>query len=528
LLNVWVPAFAGMTALISSAFAEEFTYPNFSDDTKRSGINSVFKGDWQYMVGGGVAAFDCNGDGYLDAYIAGGENPAKLFVNRSRKSGALRFTQKKSITALTAVTGAYALDVDSDGRQDLVVLRVGESKVFKGLGNCRFADMGKQWTMDGGNAWATAFAATWEASNTWPTFAFGTYIDRAFEDDPWGHCSDNWLLRPNDKQSGFGPRIALKPSFCALSMLFTDWNRSGTPSLRVANDREYYIAGQEQLWKLTVNQPPTLYTAEDGWRPQRFWGMGIAGADLNGDGFSEYMITSMADQRLQFLADGAAKPNYRDAVFSVGSTAHRPFVGGDTRPSTGWHTQFEDVNNDGRYDLFIAKGNVDRMPDFAEKDPSNFLLQDDKGNFVEGAEKAGMLNFGLGRGAVVADFNMDGKLDVMIVNRRENVRLFRNAADRLGNWIGVKLEQKTSNRNGIGAWIEVKRGDSLQSREVTVGGGHVSGVNGFWHFGLAQDADAELRVIWPGGKTSEWTTLSANAHYVVGDDGSVHAWTSPR
>jgi hypothetical protein len=429
---------------------------------------------------------------------------------------------------LTKVTGAYALDVDSDGVQDLVVLRVGESKIFKGLGHCRFTEMNKAWTMDGGDAWTTAFAATWEAGNTWPTFAFGTYIDRAFENEPWGHCTDNWLLRPNTTQTAFGPRMALKPSFCALSMLFTDWNRSGSPSLRVANDREYYIAGQEQLWKLPAGQPPALYTQDEGWRPQRFWGMGIAGADLDANGLPEYMVTSMADQRLQFLAEGAEKPNYRDADFAMGTTAHRPFAGGDTRPSTGWHTQFEDVNNDGRFDLFIAKGNVDRMPDFAQKDPSNLLLQNEQGNFVEGADKAHMLNYGLGRGAVVADFNMDGKLDVLIVNRRENIRLFRNNAAALGNWVQVKLEQSGANRDAIGAWIEVKLGERIQSREVTVGGGHVSGVNGFWHFGVGALNEVQLRVIWPGGQTGEWITLKSKGHYVVSKDGSFRRWTPSR
>ncbi|NJO32603.1 MAG: VCBS repeat-containing protein [Rhodospirillales bacterium] len=384
--QLWRAAIAGFVALSAARAEDGVSYPHFLDDTKSSGLNSVFKGEWQYMVGGGAAVFDCNGDGFPDAYVAGGENPARLFVNRSRQGRALRFARKNSDADLKAVTGAYALDVDSDGHQDLVVLRVGESKVFRGLGNCRFAGANTQWAMDGGDAWTTAFAATWEAGKTWPTFAFGTYIDRAFENDPWGHCTGNWLLRPNEKQSGFAPRIPLDPSFCALSMLFTDWNRSGVPSLRIANDREYYVGGQEQLWRMPAGQMPALYAQQEGWRPQRLWGMGIAGADLDGDGLQEYMVTSMADQRLQFLSAGGEKPSYRDAPYSMGATAHRPFAGGDTRPSTGWHTQFEDVNNDGRYDLFIAKGNVESMPDFAMKDPSNLLLRDSNGNFVEGAE----------------------------------------------------------------------------------------------------------------------------------------------
>ncbi len=85
-------------------------------------------------------------------------------------------------------------------------------------------------------------------------------------------------------------------------MLFTDWNKSGTPSLRVSNDREYYEGGQEQLWHVEPNTAPALYTDKEGWRPLRIWGMGIASYDLDFDGYPEYFLTSMADNKLQTLA----------------------------------------------------------------------------------------------------------------------------------------------------------------------------------------------------------------------------------
>ena len=71
-------------------------------------------------------------------------------------------------------------------------------------------------------------------------------------------------------------------------MLFSDWNRSGTPSLRVANDREYYEGGQEQLWRIDPGKAPALYSESDGWKYLRIWGMGIATADLDGSGYPSY------------------------------------------------------------------------------------------------------------------------------------------------------------------------------------------------------------------------------------------------
>jgi hypothetical protein len=315
-------------------------------------------------------------------------------------------------------------------------------------------------------------------------------------------------------------------------MLFTDWNKSGTPSLRIANDREYYKGGQDQLWRIEPGKPPALYTEADGWKLLRIWGMGLAGFDLNGDGFPEYFITSMADNKLQTLAavpadGGPARPTYTDQAFAKGVTAHRPYTGGDVHPSTAWHTQFEDVNNDGLMDLFIAKGNVAKMPDFAEKDPNNLLLQGSDGKFREAGDAAGIASFGVSRGAALADFNLDGLVDLVVVHRWENAQLWRNISSNAGHFLEVQLNQPGANRDGIGAWIEVRRGAVVTRREVTVGGGHVSGQLGWWHFGLGADTQAEIRVVWPSGSADDWQPVTGDGFYTLAPGTPPEAWTPP-
>ena len=104
--------------------------------------------------------------------------PAALYRNGST-GGALRFTRRTSaVTDLTAVTGAYPLDVDSDGLVDLAVLRVGEDVVLRGLGDCAFERANEPLGIDGGDSWTVAFSATWEGSNALPTLAFGDYLER--------------------------------------------------------------------------------------------------------------------------------------------------------------------------------------------------------------------------------------------------------------------------------------------------------------------------------------------------------------
>jgi len=493
--------------------------PTYTEETKSSGITNAYNGEWQFMVGGGAATFDCNEDGYPDVFLAGGETPAKFYRNVSTKGGALKFVEEKSGLELDKATGAYPLDVDGDGIQDLIVLRVGENIAMRGVGGCKFERANEKWGFDGGDGWSTAFSATFEKGANWPTLAVGNYVDRKQEAFPWGSCTDNWLHRPGTEPGKFAAPLPLKPSFCTLSILFTDWNRSGTPSLRVSNDREYYKGGQEQMWTMEAGKPPVLLTEKDGWKKLRIWGMGIASTDVNSDGYPDYFLTSMADNKLQSLAtvaaDGKQTPTYADIAFGKGVTAFKPYMGDDWHPSTAWHAQFEDVNNDGLSDLFIAKGNVAEMPDFARKDPNNLLLQGVDGKFVESGDKAGIASMATSRGGALTDFNLDGLVDLVVTNRWESAQIWRNTSTGLGHFIGVKIADTGANRDGIGSWLEVRTGEKIQRREITVGGGHVGGQIGWWHVGLGAADKAEVRVLWRDGTVGEWETVPADQFYVL-------------
>src|SRR4029079_9466062 len=91
-----------------------------------------------------------------------------------------------------------------------------------------------------------------------------------------------------------------------------------------------------------------------------------------------------------------------------------PVAGDDTAfPSTAWHPEFADVNNDGVIDLYVSKGNVSQQPDYAKRDPSNLLLGNPDGTFEEATQAAGLISFERGRGAALVDFNLDGRLDLV-------------------------------------------------------------------------------------------------------------------
>ena len=126
------------------------------------------------------------------------------------------------------------------------------------------------------------------------------------------------------------------------------------------------------------------------------------------------------------------------------------------------------------------------------RDPNNLLLGQADGTFVEGAEEAGIVSFQRARGGAVVDLNLDGLLDLVVVNRVEPViavaqrRLPASVdeAEPMGTWIAIRLRQPAPNVDAIGSWVEVRVGDRTLVHEVTVGGGHAGGQLGWLHFGL--------------------------------------------
>lgn len=468
----------------------------------------AYTGGWEHFVGGGVAAFDCNDDALPELYAAGGTTPAALFRNTSNTDVSFRKDTPRTL-ALTGVSGAYPLDYNNDGITDLAILAVGDNRLMRGLGDCAF----KAVELPTSDRWTTSFSATWEDGNVYPTMVFGNYVDRSDPEGPFEACDAHELYRPTG--TAYTAPALLDPGYCTLSMLFTDWARTGHQDLRVSNDRHYYVrGGQEQLWAMA--ETPRLYGPDDGWIKHELWGMGIASRDISGDGMPDVYLTSMGDQRFQIQeGDG---PSYKDAAYDYGVTAHVPFTGGDGRPSTGWHAVFGDVQNDGLDDLFVTKGNVAQMPGSAFDDPNNLLIQTGDG-FAEMADQAGVASLGRSRGAALADFNGDGLLDIAVINRDAAMEVFKNTTQSAGSFVGITLEQPGTNRNAIGAWIELEIDGRIIAREVTIGGGHAGGTLGPEHFGLGNATAAKVRIIWPDTQISAWADIPTGRYGTITRDG---------
>ncbi len=527
-------------ALVILSTAPGLANPQFINKSETLGITHQYVGGWEHYVGGGVATFDCNGDLFPELFVAGGESPAILLKNTTERRGAdLNYMEETPDSlALTGVIGAYPLDVDSDGIQDLMVLRVGENLLMRGGTDCSFSQFPANLEFDGGNKWTTAFSATWEAGQSLPTLAIGNYVDRENPQGPVEACDSNFLFRPDGAR--YGAPLPLDPGLCPLSMLFSNWRGAGygQQDLRLSNDRQYYVRnGSEQMWDMSETTPRLQTEEDDNWVTFSIWGMGIASRDIPvpermspKDGSPEIFLTSMGDQKLHTQMRDTYGTAYENAAFERGISAHRPYMGDDGRASTGWHAAFGDVQNDGLDDIFIAKGNVEQMPSSAMKDPNNLLVQDDNFQFHEMGDIAGIGTFERSRGASFTDLNLDGLLDLVVINRRAPMEIYQNITQNTGNWLELSLIQNGANTHAVGAWINVRQlcfvntlngGPNGHTREITIGGGHASGKAGFEHFGLGALEVAYIQVVWPDGAKSDWRPVHTNQFLNlrrVGDD----------
>jgi hypothetical protein len=137
-----------------------------------------------------------------------------------------------------------------------------------------------------------------------------------------------------------------------------------------------------------------------------------------------------------------------------------------------------------------------------------------------------------GRGVSIFDYDLDGKPDIALRNYKAPAVLLHNRESG-GHWLEVKLVGTTSNRDAVGARVQLRAGSQTQVREVHAGSGYLSTSTLVQHFGLG-DADRvdEVTIKWPSGATSELRGIDADERWIVreGDERAVvvERWVDPR
>jgi hypothetical protein len=197
---------------------------------------------------------------------------------------------------------------------------------------------------------------------------------------------------------------------------------------------------------------------------------------------------------------------FDDASYASGS-------GRDSRPDHGVGTVFADVDNDGDEDLFTANGHI--YPQIDQGDFGTTYGQRNRLHLNESKPggpcklsewKSGGPAFDLkrvSRGAVAADFDADGDLDLVVAELDATPTLLVNESEGLGHWLIVELRSETANRFGVGAWVSFEAGGRVQHREIRSSASYLSAEPLEAFFGLGSTTSGTLRVRFPSGRSVE-------------------------
>ncbi len=481
-------------------------------------------------LGPGCAFLDYDNDGWMDIYLVN-SGPSDFFApKKSLRNALYKNNRDGTFTDVTLAAGVAggtfgmgvtAGDFNNDGYPDLFITSYGRSILYRNNGDGTFSDVTEKSGLP---------LSGWTTSAAWLDYDGDGLLDLficSFVDyDPKQRlsCGDNklgrnyyciprvfqptrsFLFHNNGDgtftETGIGTAIE-KALGKSLGVVATDIDNNGKMDLFVANDtvQNFLFINRGQVNGAT-NWDEIALTAEVGFsqsgRPRS--GMGVDAADFDGDGWQDLFVANV-DQEMFSLYS-----NNHDETFS--DVAHKHGVAQATRLLSGWGLKFFDYDNDGAVDLLLANGHPDDMIDrysqqVKYREPL-LLFHQERGKLRNVSGEAGPV-FGesfAARGLAVGDYTNDGRLDVLVANNGGAPLLLRNRAGVGNHWIGVKLQGRKCNRDGIGARLSWSTGSRRRSRLKNSGGSYLSSHDPREVIGLGTATSLEwLEVAWPAPST---------------------------
>ncbi|TLV01596.1 RNA-binding protein [Dyadobacter luticola] len=464
------------------------------------------KGGWKT----GVTMADVNGDGLLDIHICySGKVPDEmrknqLFINQ----GNAKFIEQAALYGLDDVsysTQAAFFDYDNDGDLDMMLL----NHSVKKIDNMELAKFKTETDALAGN--------------------------KLFENQK------NHFVEVTQKAG-----IHQYPLTFGLGIAIADVNQDGWEDIYVTNDyneSDYlYINNHDGTFK-DVTQQYFRHIAQ--------FSMGIEIADFNNDGLPDIMSLDMLPEDNQRQKLLQLQENYESFELMQQQNLHKQYmrnmlqlnngdgtfseiaqIAGVSNTDWSWSPLLADFDNDGFKDLFISNGYlrdytnkdflkywgdykfkraVDKEPfqlmDLVKAMPStklvNYIFRNNHDlTFTKKLEEWGMAEPAVSSGAVYADLDNDGDLDLVVNNINDVAFVYQNMSSeqKAGSWLQLKLKEKSGNQNSVGAKVYVYSQGNMQYQELNPNRGYLSCTPLRLHFGLGNAASADsVRIIWPDG-----------------------------
>lgn len=524
----------------------------FEDISNIAGLNfsHIATQEQHYIVesmSGGVAMFDCDGDGKLDLAVVNGSTVERyraggdLLLTLYHQDSDLKFsdiTREAGLTRKGWGMGIAVADFDNDGILDMYVTGFGGSALYKGLGHCKFRDVAEKAGVRGegymtGAAWADydrdgkvdLFVARYVHLdiNKLPEFGsndkFCRFKGILVQCGPWGMEGESDFLFHNRGDGTFeevSKTAGLDGSRHrnGLGAVWGDYDNDGWPDLYVAND-----AGPNFLFRNkhdgTFEEVALLAGAALSVDGQELGSMGVDFGDYDHRGLLDVYVTNFADQPNN-LYRNMGPTEFVDAGWA--SKTGQP-----SYPYVKWGTGFVDFDNSGWLDLFVANGHVYPQVDAVAgglkyRQPMQLFYNLRDGTFSDISESSGINKSPLAcrRGAAFGDVNNDGLIDVLILNVGERPTLLLNRTVNSNHRVLFQLIGKKSNRAAIGARVTVTAGGLRSINEVKGGSSYLSQNDLRLHFGLGtSDKMNSVEIRWPNGNIELLRDVPADAIYTV-------------
>ena len=481
-------------------------------------------------TGSGAAFFDCDGDADLDLYLVNSGHVTKGradALNRLYRNDGAMFVD---VTAVANVPGrAYgmgvaAADYDNDGDTDLYLTNLGEDVLYRNDGKS-FSDATAEAGI-GNPLWGSSAAfVDYDIDGdldlcvaNYVEFDIATHpwcgirdMDLRFYCDPLEYSPTRDLLYRNNGDGSFsevGEAAGIVYAGNGLGLVAADLDEDGDQDLYIANDKTpnffYRNQGDGSFEEIGLSSGTAL--SANGAAQA---GMGVDAGDLDNDGDLDLFVTNYQ------LENNAL---YRNDGLYFSEVSFQSGLGEASLNYLGFGTGFFDYDNDGWLDLFVANGHVhDNIEDYDElatyAQRAQIFHNEGGGRYVE---RTGDLGPGLrvnyvGRGTAFGDCDGDGDLDIALVNSGGPTAVLRNDGGNTNNWLQVELVGRESNRDGIGARINLRAGALRLLRQVKSGSGFLSTSQKAPFFGLGINDMAErLEVRWPSGRVQVLENVPAN------------------
>jgi enediyne biosynthesis protein E4 len=232
--------------------------------------------------------------------------------------------------------------------------------------------------------------------------------------------------------------------------------------------------------------------------------MGADFQDFDNDGWEDILFTALSGETFPLFRN-----DRRGAFEEVTQATH---LAGLTMRRSGWCAVLADMNNDGWKDVFTANSHAnDRIGEIETtkwKQPNSLFLNDTRGHFRDATAEAGLNDaIAAHRGCGIADFDGDGRLDIIVLALESRAELWKNEADGPNHWLIVRLVGSKSNRDGIGARVTI----GSQVRTMTTAVGYASSSHAGLHFGLGKAGGPQsVEIRWPSGITQKVAGVKVN------------------